>query len=359
MAESKANKKALNGEDFKDYRGLLTEEEFKKALDQRDYDDDILRRAIFIKSLADQEFFKPSSQAPTTGRPTGNMMQIFTDLLIKHDPKRVHPTNLKLSPWNSNIVQRAYLRFRNLFLDAINFNDPQAAFNLYERTSNLPQTETTQQLLIEGYQIDGELIPNHDNLSICFDKNLVPHVMKESVKSEIDRMSKLPTTFKSKYIVNYTLITVHGKHFFIMPMYPVTMEPVKKLIGDNLQRFWKQMFDALNALHDAKYAHMDIKPSNICVDAEGNFILIDLGSVAEFDTTSESTPAYIPSDFEIKKVSARIDWLMLAATLSEKIQVLNWGTGSASPTIGVLAKKLEENLPPNIWTQLEPLIWAP
>ena len=40
------------------------------------------------------------------------------------------------------------------------------------------------------------------------------------------------------------------------------------------------MNDALTCLHKHEYAHMDVKPSNICINSNGDFVLIDLGSVA-------------------------------------------------------------------------------
>jgi serine/threonine protein kinase len=49
--------------------------------------------------------------------------------------------------------------------------------------------------------------------------------------------------------------------------------------GRPWQRWGIQIATALNCLHAAEKTHMDIKPSNIVVDAEGNAVLIDLSGI--------------------------------------------------------------------------------
>ncbi len=69
---------------------------------------------------------------------------------------------------------------------------------------------------------------------------------------------------------------------------------------------------------------MDIKPTNIAIDAEGNFILIDLGSVAEINAMTEVTDLYLPLEeravYGRYRATERRDWLMLAITIFSKIE---------------------------------------
>jgi serine/threonine protein kinase len=77
---------------------------------------------------------------------------------------------------------------------------------------------------------------------------------------------------------------------------------------------------------------MDVKPSNICIDHAGNFVLIDFGSAVEFGNTSQSTLAYIPHGVNSKIGSAFVDWWMLAATLTNRACGCRWGLGARNPT---------------------------
>lgn len=69
-------------------------------------------------------------------------------------------------------------------------------------------------------------------------------------------------------------------------------------------------------MYDVGYAHMSIKPSNIFVDDDGNFMLGDLGSVARFERSTCSTKAYVPRDVYSENMTsdAEVDWWMLALT---------------------------------------------
>ena len=78
---------------------------------------------------------------------------------------------------------------------------------------------------------------------------------------------------------------------------------------------------------------MDVKPSNICIDQEGNFILVDLGSAVEFGISTQSTEAYIPYELNSRKGSAQMDWWMLAATITDRAcGCTRWGQGTRNPT---------------------------
>jgi len=256
---------------------------------------------------------------------------------------------------NPHVITRARKRYALRVNSALIEMNPKLALEIYEDTLTLPQTATENDLILKGYQINGPLIAHNEELLICFDENSVPSVLKALKPQEFNRMKAIEDLkLSSKHIIKFKLITSNGKFFVIMPLLPVTLESLKVLTDQSMERFWNQMCDALTCLHTLGYAHMDIKPSNICINSNGDFILIDLGSVAKFGNKSASTLAYIPKDLKNYGTSNKsVDWWMLAATLSEKGYDVGWGTGPANPTREHLCKILEEKLPQTIWNELK------
>jgi hypothetical protein len=62
----------------------------------------------------------------------------------------------------------------------------------------------------------------------------------------------------------------------------------------------------------------DLKPSNICVDTDGNFILIDIGSVVKIGSSEENihtTEYYLPLFPKVTKALPIIDFFMLGFTM--------------------------------------------
>jgi serine/threonine protein kinase len=109
----------------------------------------------------------------------------------------------------------------------------------------------------------------------------------------------------------------------LMPRYLDVFERCPHLDGLGLRRLWAQMKVALDAIHAKGFAHMDIKPANICMREGGDFILIDLGSVQRFGIKTHSTPSYVPKDLwadcRVPVIaSSAIDWWMLAVCIAEK-----------------------------------------
>ena len=160
---------------------------------------------------------------------------------------------------------------------------------------------------------------------------------------EITRGSSLFVVLKEQahgnpYLTSFELRTHDKKSFMIMPYYPSTLESVRKLSLSSEIRLFGQVRSAVDFLLSLNYNHMDIKPANICLRENGDFVLIDLGSVAMKLDISESTVVYVPRDFQprdkrtpnrYKAVDVN-DWLMLGMTIAEKVYGMEVG-GSASP----------------------------
>jgi len=87
-----------------------------------------------------------------------------------------------------------------------------------------------------------------------------------------------------------------------------------------------QLFDAVEAVHNAGMAHRDIKPGNILITDEGTIKLIDLGLLKNISEESLSlltcegvgigTPHYLPPEqlFNARSVDSRADIYSLGAT---------------------------------------------
>jgi serine/threonine protein kinase len=256
--------------------------------------------------------------------------------------------------FNPQVVARARRRFSSQMFLAIAENKVDSAIQVYEQTLALPQTATEAMLNSEGYELNGPWHAGNENLIICY-KDTVPQLLKALTPKEITRGSSLFTVLKQQthmnpYLTSFELRTHDKKCFMIMPFYPSTLESVRKLSAASGIRLFDQVRSAVDYLHSLNYNHMDIKPANICLRESGDFVLIDLGSVAMRLDISESTVVYVPRDFQprdkrtpnskYKAVDVN-DWLMLGMTIAEKVYGLEVGGSAPPPTVTGLTAILE------------------
>jgi serine/threonine protein kinase len=86
----------------------------------------------------------------------------------------------------------------------------------------------------------------------------------------------------------------------------------------HFEKLYHQMCQALEHFHRQGYLYADLKPSNICIDTDGNFILIDIGSVVKIGSSEENihtTEYYLPLALKITKALPIIDFFMLGFTM--------------------------------------------
>jgi hypothetical protein len=252
-----------------------------------------------------------------------------------------------------NVVTRARRRFSSQMLLAVQEHCVNSAVLVYEQTLALPCTTTEAFLEIEGYKLNGLWQVGNDNIIICF-KGTVPHLLKALTPKEISRGASLFIVLKDQaqnpFLTSFELHHHGKKSFMIMPYYPSTLEHISTLTVENGLRLFAQVGNAIKFLHSLNYNHMDIKPANICLKENGDFVLIDLGSVSKKLDTSESTVVYVPKDFQprdkrtpnnkYKAVDVN-DWLMLGMTIAEKVSRLEVGGSAPSPTVEDLVTILE------------------
>lgn len=237
---------------------------------------------------------------------------------------------LPISEINSNVVQRMAKKFGFHVDLAIRINDYGMLADVYNDALKLPSIKTIEELEEKnGFILDSELLVGNEYLQICF-KGSVPFVLKICSTLEYARALNFESMLKkqsssSRFIIPFELYSRNLKHYMFMPLHPVTLEHLVSLDSNTAPLFWVCLSDALDFLHGNGLAHNDVKPANILINASGEFILSDLGSLVPFDNHSASTRAYLPRELWDKMnkrgpvASIRVDYWTLAMIIYEKV----------------------------------------
>jgi len=239
---------------------------------------------------------------------------------------RITPENLlvrsglQLKSQDPYVVERMQSRYSSKVLLALQTENPTLIREAYDWTQSLPKTNTCRELLGRDIVIDGCLIGNNEYIEICFVKG-VPSVLKTITKHEYNRITALLNIGVSHpNLVSCKLETVYEKYFAITPLFPVTIEHLCGIPVSTAFKLVDQVGNALRFLHTHEFAHKDIKSANICVNSNGDFVVIDFGSTEKFGYDSPSTMEYIPTDVEANPSRPEIDWWMLAMTVYDRLQ---------------------------------------
>ena len=245
---------------------------------------------------------------------------------------------------NPNVVTRMRKRFGNQVVQAVNENNSQLAADVYADTLNLPQTSTENILRNDsGYLLNGQFFNNPD-LVTCY-RDCKVYLLKMLRPNEIECgrafykaiESDIVTGTFHEHITPFEIHEVHDDRVaMIMPAYPTTLETIPYLTPPQCCKILSQIASALEYFHKKGFAYMDMKPTNVCFNYEGDVVLIDLGSVVVLgNMTSSCTAVYLPSDMQIKngryKASSEIDWWMLVVTMLEKMNLVNIGGALNTP----------------------------
>ena len=268
---------------------------------------------------------------------------------------------LRLDELSAGALRRARIKFSPGILLALQERKPSSAVDVYFAAARLPSTTTEAQLSVAGYKLDGPLFEMSE-LTICYKGEHV-HLLKCLDEKEAVRIAIFLEACSGTIppgITPFELVQSPGhKHVMIMPKFATALEPLPFVSEEGVLKLWDTLHNALNSLHVLGFAHMDIKPANICLNEACEAFLIDLGSISRFGEASSSTEAYIPHDLRRnRRASASLDWWMLAMTLGEKAcgreHGLRVGEGARSSTKEELREHLSTYLDPRVWAGLEP-----
>jgi len=244
----------------------------------------------------------------------------------------------KIHEPKEEIIKKMFTRFEVRVNNILLTDNTDLAIETYDLCEALPGDTTKEELKGSGYILNGAVAFN-DKLTLCY-KGMHSFVCKVIYdEREIKSLEHCFNIFggeeqlQAAYNITYFdfLKTNTGKNLMMMPLYQNTLEMFLMADGDKCVpiQLYKEIKVAIDYLHSKNYAHMDIKPANICMN-DGKIILIDLQSIAPFGEKTYSTNAYLPFELIQKNVNFTIssketDYWMLAMTLAEKCCGLSIG----------------------------------
>jgi len=141
----------------------------------------------------------------------------------------------------------------------------------------------------QGCVYRGILVPNAGNASSCAVK--IFKYLKD-FRRELKNLEYVQTVWGCTKALDY----VDNGHMWIL--FPLEGEslaqlfvtiPSKKPHADFLDDI-RTMFDAICALHNAGFVHLDIKPSNVLRRPEGGYCLIDFSTLCSAPCSQKSSP---------------------------------------------------------------------
>lgn len=202
---------------------------------------------------------------------------------------------------DNSIVQWMRMRFPQQV--ALIYTEKNAAFakDIYDRASNLPMTGEELRLSRLGYRLCDEAFGSHGNMIACF-KGSAPYVLKSLSSTQYEHLNSLHGSLRDQTIlpslIPFELFALDHKRYLIMPRLVTSLNKVPIPMSISIaSELFHHIHAALQCLHSAKYAHMEVSSGNILISEKGNFVLADLNTIQPFDEYVTITTSSLPRDF--------------------------------------------------------------
>jgi serine/threonine protein kinase len=207
---------------------------------------------------------------------------------------------------------------------------PEQSLSLYQEVESLPQT-TTIDILNQtcDIQLNGIFCFNTKSTLINALHNGVPAIFKigrsiEEARREYATLQAVlkhhQSTSQSLFLVNIEFVEIDQVQQFlvterfgeendrinvrfglIMPKYALVLSQFQLLKSVHVVKWLTQIKMALIKLHEANYAHNDVKPENMFVDQNGDAFLGDFGGLAKLgEQMHEFSQVFQPFDSDYR-----------------------------------------------------------
>jgi serine/threonine protein kinase len=229
---------------------------------------------------------------------------------------------MKEEPIDEAVFDNMLYYYSTVVNSALIDNNSGVALRCYNDTKARPHTSTVQGLARKGVRVDTSTYTGHSRVLYAF-RDSLPLVVK-MVSNEDERLridAYLDLKLSHPHIVPVEKVDCHGSvTYYAMPRATTTAAGLIKPITDAVTaKLLTDIMSALEYLHEHGVAHMDIKPDNLGIDVDGNFQLIDLGSLSECGALTDVTEAFVPLEVDATRGQLRAgteaDFWALAITV--------------------------------------------
>ena len=207
--------------------------------------------------------------------------------------------------------------------------------------------EFDEHVAIKEFYMKGVTLRNSDSsVSVSHPENVeMFDKLLKTFKREAKRLWKLGMENAPHVVKVFDLFEENNTSYYVMQhINGRSLSGILKANNRPIDESWlmnsllPQMLEALDAIHSNGMWHLDIKPSNIMLDKDGNAFLIDFGSSKQLDPSSGNatmsstlsfTKNYAPFEvqqYDLKKIGPWSDIYSLGATL------YNLSTNQTPPT---------------------------
>ncbi|MBR5086484.1 MAG: serine/threonine protein kinase [Muribaculaceae bacterium] len=199
-------------------------------------------------------------------------------------------------------------------------------------------TEFDEQVAVKEFFMRGVSERDDDSLSISVSNEENVEMFEKllnTFKREAKRLHRLGLRNIPHIVRVYDIFEENNTSYYVMQYIKgQSLSGVLKAQGKPFDQQWlmegflPQMLEALGGIHATNLWHLDIKPSNIMVDEQGNLTLIDFGSSKQIDpnsgdhvtmsSTLSFTKLYAPLEllhYDYKSIGPWSDIYSLGATL--------------------------------------------